>query len=328
MNNWITEDTSLLPDFIIGGAMKCGTSSLHTILNMHPKIFIPSEEIHFFDIDNILEHSDFNFHYDNSWTTQSMEKNPQLVWEWYQEKFKGNEDFIKGEDSTTYLASRIAAERISIQKKEIKMVFLLRQPSLRAYSNYHHLLRTDRAIYSFEDTLRFSPYQVINRSLYKEQLENYYRYIPKDGIKVVLFEDLIKDTELTVKEICEFINVDWKEIPSAAFKKHSNKGLTPQRSSLQVKKNLILRNFGNSRYNNSLPFKVPNIKESNSFIARGINKIHNIINPKTLITSKINEETKIFLDNYFYEEMKGINELVGKDILTTWFPQKTTANNV
>ena len=133
---------------------------------------------------------------------------------------------------------------------------------------------------------------------------------------------------MTVKEICEFINIDYKEIPSDTLNIHSNKGLTPQNNSLHVKKNLILRNFGNSHYNNSLPFKGPNIKKSNSLTARGINKLHNIINPKTPLTSKINEETKVFLDNYFYEELKGINELVDKDILTKWFPQKTIANNV
>ncbi len=194
MNNWISTEIDLLPDFIIGGAMKSGTTTLHRILSNHPKIFIPKEEIGFFDIDNILQHSDFNFYDKETWVTQSMEKDPELVWKWYQKNFKGNESYIKGEDSTSYLASRIAAERISIQKKEIKLLFLLRQPSLRAYSNYNHLLRTGRATNSFEDTIRFNPFLVINRSLYKEQLVNFYRYIPKVRIKVILFEDLIKDT--------------------------------------------------------------------------------------------------------------------------------------
>lgn len=322
MNNWIADDIGSLPDFIIGGAMKCGTSTLHTILSKHPKIFIPKEEVHFFDMDNILQHSDFNFYYDGEWTIQEMDKNPKQVWEWYQSKFKGKEDFIKGEDSTTYLASRIAAERISIQKKKIKIVFLLRQPSLRAYSNYHHLLRSGKATHSFEDTLRFSPYRVLCRSLYKEQLENYYRYLPKDRIKVVLFEDLINSTETIVKEICEFINVDFKEIPSEAFKMYSNKGSTPRNSKLHAKKNMILRNLGNSQYQNNLPFTNPNINESNSLISSGLNKLHSIINPQAPITSKIKKETKEFLDNFFFEELKGINELVDKDILTRWFPQK------
>ncbi|TXE17122.1 sulfotransferase [Psychroserpens burtonensis] len=63
MNKWIATETNLLPNFTIGGAMKSGTSAKHRILMQHPKVFIPKKEAGFFDIDNILEHSDFNFFY-------------------------------------------------------------------------------------------------------------------------------------------------------------------------------------------------------------------------------------------------------------------------
>ncbi|WP_417858953.1 sulfotransferase [Xanthomarina gelatinilytica] len=96
MNNWIAPDTNLLPDFIIGGAMKSGTSTIHNILEKHPKVFIPKKEIGFFDIDNILEHSDFNFFTDNKWVSQSMDNDPEKMWRWYQEKFKGKETSLKG----------------------------------------------------------------------------------------------------------------------------------------------------------------------------------------------------------------------------------------
>lgn len=325
-SNWISTKPNLLPDFIIGGAMKCGTTTLHAMLAQHPQIFIPKEEVHFFDIDNILQHSDFNFHHNKTWIYQTMDKNPPLVWEWYQEKFKGGEHLVKGEDSTTYLASRIAAKRISVQKKAIKILFLLRQPSLRAFSNYNHLLRTGRATHSFEDTLRFNPYQVVNRSLYKEQLENYYKYIPKERIKVILFEDLIQQPEATLQDVCNFIGVDYKELPADVFTTHSNKGMAPQNRQWHIKKNRLLRNFGNIHYNNKLPFKGPMGKESNPFLARVINKIHSKINPLKPLKSSINAESKEFLDNYFYEELKGIDELVGKDILAQWFPQKAVVN--
>ena len=328
MNNWISEETNLLPDFIIAGAMKCGTSTLHTILNKHPKIFIPKEEVHFFDMDNILQHSDFNFHHNETWTTQSMEKDPELVWKWYQKKFKGNESLIKGEDSTTYLASRCAAERISMQKKEIKLLFLLRQPSLRAYSNYSHLLRSGRATYNFEDTIRYNPFQVINRSLYKEQLESFYKNIPKERIKVILFEDLVKNPELTIKEVSKFIGIDYDDFPEDALKTHSNRGSVPRYGKLYLKKNLVLRNFGNLHYSNTLPFIDPSIKTTVPLIARVINKIHGKINPNVPIIDEINQETKKMLDVYFFKEMQGIDELIGKDVLSKWFPDRTIANDV
>jgi hypothetical protein len=104
MNNWITSEIELLPEFIIGGAMKSGTSTLHAILDKHPKIFMPSYEIGFFDIDNILVHNDFNFYVESKWVNQSMDKNPKLMWDWYHSKFREGESLVKGEDSTTYLA--------------------------------------------------------------------------------------------------------------------------------------------------------------------------------------------------------------------------------
>ena len=67
INYWIAPQDIRLPDFIICGAMKCGTTTVHGILNSHPDIGIPNTEINFFDIDDTLEHSDFIFHADGRW---------------------------------------------------------------------------------------------------------------------------------------------------------------------------------------------------------------------------------------------------------------------
>ncbi len=326
MNHWISPEPELLPDFIIGGAMKCGTTTLHQILSKHPKIFIPNEEINFFDIDNILQHSDFNFYLKNKWISQSMDKNPTLMWKWYQEKFAEHKNLIKGEDSTTYLASRIAAERISIQKKEIKLIFLLRQPSQRAYSNYNHLLKSGRATFSFEDTIRFEPFSILNRSLYKEQLEMYYKILPKERIKVILFEDLIKEPELTIKEVSNFLGINYEEFPEGVTKMHSNKGKESISKTLHAKKNLLLRGLGNSNYLNKLPFTGPTANKITPFLSKALNQVFYIKNPLSRTSSKINPETKLFLDDYFYNEMQGIDELVGKKILSKWFAKKTVGN--
>jgi len=312
----------MLPDFIIGGAMKSGTSTLHQILDTHPEIFIPKSEIHFFDIDNILQHSDFNF-YDvdkDFWSTQSMKNSPNKLWNWYGSKFAGKGQLIKGEDSTTYLASKVAAKRISLQEKPIKLIFTLRQPTLRAYSNYWHLLRTGRAMFTFENTIRYNPFSILNRSLYKEQLVHYYTFLPRESIKVVLFEDLVINPRSVITEISEFIGIDINAFPKDVFELHSNKGTFPQNIDLQIKKNKLMRSFGNIRYVNSLPVK-PNLPvKDHSLSTRVINKISRKINPmRKTDLPKINKGTKQFLDEYFYKELKGIDELVDKDILSRWF---------
>ena len=121
--NWLLQESKKLPDFIIGGAMKSATTTLHAILHRHPDISIAHEEIGFFDIDNLLEHPDFAF-FDaekNSWHTQFINQSPAKAWEWYLSNFPGD-DMLRGEDSTTYLASPIAAKRIGMQHKNIKMI--------------------------------------------------------------------------------------------------------------------------------------------------------------------------------------------------------------
>ena len=54
---WKAKQLENLPDFIIGGAMKSGTTSLHAILNSHPDISIAHNELGFFDIDSVLSRS-------------------------------------------------------------------------------------------------------------------------------------------------------------------------------------------------------------------------------------------------------------------------------
>lgn len=71
MNNhnetlWKYPPGMTLPDFIICGAMKSGTTTVHGILNRHPQIFIPDPEIHFFDIDDVLQHPDY-FCFQGEW---------------------------------------------------------------------------------------------------------------------------------------------------------------------------------------------------------------------------------------------------------------------
>ena len=64
-SNWKAPKNSHLPDFIIAGAAKCGTTSLHNILNSHSDVFIPQGEPHFFDHDNFCHHQPNKF-FDNN----------------------------------------------------------------------------------------------------------------------------------------------------------------------------------------------------------------------------------------------------------------------
>lgn len=323
-SDWKTDKTELLPDFIIGGAMKSGTSTLHAILNNHPDIFIPEGEIHFFDIDSLFQHREFNFPNPDSgkWTYEMVQENPQKVWDWYLSHFEGKQELTTGEDSTTYLASKMAARRIAAQDKEIKLIFLLRHPTSRTYSQYLHLLRSGRAIYSFENMIKNQPEFLLKRSLYKEQLENYYNFFPASQIWVVLFEDFIRDPKNTVTRICDFLNLDTGKFDDKIFQLHTNKARLPKFIRLQIYYNRLYRVFGCFSKPGALPDSPLHENQEISWWGKVMEKTHRSINPLSRDSKPpLKESTRKFLDQYFFNNLQGIDELTDKDVLSWWFPE-------
>ncbi|UGB39514.1 sulfotransferase family protein [Frateuria soli] len=320
MSNWVLPDHIRTPDFIICGAMKSGTSTLHYILSQHPKVFIPDEEIHFFDIDNVFEHPDFNYFDGSRWVSQRLDDDPPKFWEWYASHFDAaHEDQLVGEDSTTYISSEIAAKRIAMQNKRLKLIILLRHPTDRAYSQYWHLVRTGRATHSFEDTLRYDPFSVLHRSLYLEQLTNFLRHVPREQLKVVVFEEFMADKAKVLRELCEHIGIDYDRLPAQASEAHVNGAQVPRHPGFEVAKNRFFRSGGNLSYRARLPI-CPDRAGMHFGFARLVNVAHRRINP--LVKSKppaMVAATRQLLDSYFERELDGLNELLGRDVLSCWF---------
>src|SRR5512139_536133 len=166
-------ETAGLPDFIIIGAPKCGTSALHLILAHHPGVFIPDLEVYFFDVDDISIHPEF-FQRRDGFTLHDFDRDLDTYLDWYRSLFAGAAPGqLVGEDSTTYLASRRAPERIARLLPSVRLIAMLRDPVARAYSNYWHNVRRARTARSFEETLRLEPGSLLTRGFYAEQLARY-----------------------------------------------------------------------------------------------------------------------------------------------------------
>ena len=327
MKNWLAPAGIKLPDFIICGAMKSSTTTLHAMLNQHPDIFIPEKEVHFFDYDNILQHPDFNTYENKNWFSLNIKDNKingneKRVWQWYAQQFSvAHNNQIIGEDSTTYLASPLAAKRIALQTKPIKLIIMLRQPTLRAYSQYWHLVRSGRVGYDFETLLQLSPHTILNRSLYLQQIKSVLEFIPQAQVKFIIFEEFLKNKESVLKGVCNFIHVDYNSLPAQALKLHENASSYPKYYRLQLLKNRLFPLGGNLNYiNNSGENNYKNATQKQYL--RYLNAIHRKINP--LISKKpkqLSNNTKVFLDNYFKSEIEGINELIGRDVISLWFDE-------
>ena len=318
--SWQSQHPEKLPDFIIGGAMKSGTTTVHKILESHPDVAFAHEELGFFDMDDWLQHPDFNY-FDskkNQWYAPLLMKD-NVLWNWYYSQFpeRSNKTLI-GEDSTTYLTSSRVAERLAMQHKPIKVIFVLRHPTKRCISNYLHAVKSGRAFDTFENTLKYNPHSIIKRSLYKEQLEVYYKHLPANQIKVILFEDLVSNKRQTVQDLCDFLGLDVTKIPSETYNLHANKTKIPKYFKLQIWRNRILRSNRDGLYVQKILAK--SIVKKPSVLARLFNAFHKKINPlQSTRTFLVNSETEQLLDAYFKSALKGIDELTQTTILGRWF---------
>ncbi len=211
----------VLPDFLIVGAQKCGTSSLYRNLVRHPSI-IPAfvKEVHFFD------NSRNYFQRGVGWYKAHF---PTLLHKYYRKHICGN-DSLTGEGSPFYMFHPHALRRISELLPEVKIIILLRNPVDRAYSHYHHEVEKRRETLSFEDAIRmeeerlrgefdklmtdekytslnYSCYAYLLRGVYVDQLKRVYSYFDKSQVLILKSEDFFKDSQSTIDKVFQFLGL-------------------------------------------------------------------------------------------------------------------------
>jgi hypothetical protein len=294
------------------------------ILATHPQVFIPPHEIHFFDIDEVLQHPDFFFHIDNRWYYPSLTQHPQDYWAWYHSFFgAAGEHQLIGEDSTTYLTSPVAAERIAGTGKKILVIVMLRDPADRAFSNYWHLVRTGRATRTFEETIQREPYSVLGRSLYQSQIVNVLRFIPRQRVHFVLFEDFIRNIEDTARVVCQFLGLDADLIPDFDGPSHSNEGGFPRFPQMRLWRNHLLRNRAKAIYRGHLFHIPPQAKRAGPMrraTEKLIDRAHGAVNPlRAQPRPLMRKETRHMLDDYFSTQNSGLSQLIGINVEDKWY---------
>jgi hypothetical protein len=208
----------LMPDFIIIGGQRCGTTSLYNYLTKHPCV-VPAhmKEIHFFDI---------NFCKGVAWYRAEF---PSILHEHYAKQM-GKRDLVTGEASPYYIFHPLAAERVSETIPQVKLIALLRNPVDRAYSHYYLEVRRGRETLSFEDaidkgaerlagekekliedenyySLNHRHYSYLARGIYVDQLKPWMSYFPREQILILRSEDLYDDPPATLERVTEFLDL-------------------------------------------------------------------------------------------------------------------------
>lgn len=207
-----------LPDFLIIGEAKTGTTFLYYLLTRHPYVEpAATKEVHYFD---------------------RRRKGYEENLDWYQSQFpppawKQGRRVITGEASPYYMYHPHAARRASEVVPKARIIALLRNPVDRAYSEYQHKVRDGREELGFEEATASeserirgererllaneqagSPnlrnFSYLSRSIYVDQLLEWERYFGREQLLVLSSEELFDSPLETLKRAMEFLDLpEW-----------------------------------------------------------------------------------------------------------------------
>ena len=218
------------PDFLIVGAAKSGTSSLHHYLAEHPDIFLPKEkELYFWQIRKNPNQAILHYY--------EGRKPIPLTLNDYQDNFLDAKDGQKiGEACPSYLYyynHTIASLReLHPTYKQTKIVIILRDPVDRIFSEYRFVQKKnlDPEPLTIQQSLEFEPSRLKENKLladlfytdvssYSKQVQAYLETF--DSVKVILYDDLKKDAFGLCRNLCDFIGVSPFKLPDVGAKAHN-----------------------------------------------------------------------------------------------------------
>lgn len=229
-----------LPDFIIIGAEKAGTTWLHDQLQNHPAIHLPAvKELHYFNrFDSNLNEID-NF----------TRRGPDWYGDHFQEAAPGA---LLGEATPMYLCDPDAPARIRSTVPDARIIISLRNPVTRAYSHYRMARAKAHIDMDLDQILASNDPRILQRGLYAQQVAYWLDTWPAERLKILFFEDLIgPDSASVLQDICGFLGVDpavySTHDASAGNKNEATEYKSAGFYNASVKTARALRNFGPTR---------------------------------------------------------------------------------
>lgn len=299
-----------LPDFLIIGAGKSGTTSVDKYLYQHPQVFVSRlKEPNFFGYENITE-ADFGgneeelAHFRISVT--SLDKYLAL----FEDATPGQ---VIGETSNTYMYHEQAPERIKHYIPDVKLIAILRQPALRLYSRYLHLAREDRTpTREFADcldqsTIWWQRNDLIREGFYYKNLKRYFELFPKENIRIYLYEDLQKKPLEVMADIYGFLGVDTSFQPDVSLR-YNESGIIKNRTLNKIygPGGLISKSL-----KAVLPGTLVHKLKDNSSLTRKVMEIRG----KNLSKPAIDPELKRKLTFEVYgDDIRNLQTLIGRDL--------------
>src|SRR3954471_16955745 len=187
--NGVGDVEGALPNLVVIGAQKCGTSVLHYYLSLHPEVSMSRpKELNFF-----IE--------ERNW--------PRGV-DWYKAHFDADAR-VRGEASPNYTAfpqHEGVPERMAQVVPDAKLIYMVRDPIERIAAHWVHNYAKRREKGTLAETLVHPNTSYVTRSKYAMQLERFLEHYPKEQVLVFQQSELRHKRMETLRQVFEFIGVD------------------------------------------------------------------------------------------------------------------------
>ena len=208
-----------LPDFLIIGAQRCGTTSLYKYLEQHPAVApaVLSKGVHYFDV---------NYTRDDAWYRSHFPSRPYKA---LLSKRSGQEA-LTGEGSPYYLFHPAVPSRVATVIPNVRLIAMLRNPISRAYSQYQHEVARGFENRGFEDALKMEDerlageeerlcadpgyysfshqhHSYVSRGIYVDQLRRWMALFPQDQILIVDSGDFFAQPERAYRDVLSFLGL-------------------------------------------------------------------------------------------------------------------------
>ena len=223
-----------LPNFLIIGAQKGGTTWLHENLKRHPQIFLPKgkKELEFFSYyqKKIADHG-LNYylkHFNQFEDLIKLEK-PQAIGEATPSYFWTTSPSRKWTNPTNkHFNDQIPNSIFNVLGSEVKLILCLRDPVERAISAYFHHIKRGRISYQSQRILDVGDrHGIIDMGFYSQHLNVWLKTFSLDNFKILIYErDIKQNKQQTIIDICSFLGVDHRVFPTSTnLNQYYNRGL-------------------------------------------------------------------------------------------------------
>lgn len=216
-----------IPDFLIIGAMKAGTTTLYRDLSAHPGIYLPEEK----EPETLLR-----FGNDDA----------AIIRDYKSLLGRAPEGSLTGEASTGYtkrpMNEGVAERARRICGPKLRMIYLTRDPIKRIVSHYMHDIGQGYLDTSFDDAVRHNS-RFVDISRYEWQIAPWRECFGDDAILRLRFEEYIRNRAATVRAVCHFLGIDPAATPEPAVQEAFNAS-----NRKPIAASTLSRGFINSRF--------------------------------------------------------------------------------